>query len=117
MDSIALTKGKRGAISEMVVASDLLNKGYEVFRSVSQDCSCDLLALKDGSMLRIEVRTGQRNQNGTLGCSVSEKDLARFDVLAIVIGGEIVYQTTDEARDEWSNKKRRNGNRFQRPYN
>jgi hypothetical protein len=47
-----------GALSELIIASDLLRRHYEVFRSVSPSCSCDLIALRNGVSLRIEVRTG-----------------------------------------------------------
>jgi hypothetical protein len=107
MDDIRLSTGKRGAISEMLVASDLLDRGYEVFRSVSQDCSCDLLALKDGKASRIEVRTGYSNKGGTVGCSISEKDFGRFDILAIVLDGRIIYQDAEAARTEWRQKSHR----------
>jgi hypothetical protein len=47
-----------GAIAELVVCADLLKRGFEVFRAVSPACSCDLVALRDGQLQRIEVKTG-----------------------------------------------------------
>jgi hypothetical protein len=46
-----------GFVSEMKVAIDLSFRGYEVFNSL-YNASCDIIALKEGKMLRIEVKTG-----------------------------------------------------------
>lgn len=40
-------KGTVGAISEMMVASDLMGKGFSVFRALSPSCFCDLIAVKN----------------------------------------------------------------------
>lgn len=47
-----------GAIAEMAVALDLLRKGYAVFRALSSSCFCDLIAIKNEVIMRLEVRTG-----------------------------------------------------------
>lgn len=50
-----------GAISELIAGADLLRLGYAVFRALSPSCPCDLIAMApDGTILRIEVRTGTR---------------------------------------------------------
>lgn len=59
-------------------------RGYEVFRSVSAACSCDLAVLKDKRLLRVEVRTGVWNLRGELSCSFPDEDIGKQDVLAIV---------------------------------
>lgn len=86
-----VSSGTRGAIGELIVCADLLNKGYEVFRSVSPSCSCDLAVLKDGKLLRIEVRTGHWTLGGKLTYSKSPKDLERSDVFAVIVGDQIYY--------------------------
>lgn len=68
-----------GAVGELRVAADLLTKGFEVFRALSPTCSCDLLAMKDGRIIRIECRTN------TAG------NLQRADVVAIVSDMGIRY--------------------------
>ena len=85
-----LTTGTVGAISELKVATDLLSKGYDVFRALSPSCSCDLAILQKDKLLRVEVRTGHC-QNGKLYCR--DKDTERHDVFAAVnnITGEITY--------------------------
>jgi hypothetical protein len=62
-----LSSGTVGAISELCVSANLLNKGYSVFRSLSPSCFCDIIAIKDKTILKIEVRTGkERRDNGKI---------------------------------------------------
>lgn len=84
-----LSTGKTGAISELLVAADLLRLGFDVFRAVSQSCSCDIVALRNGVTVRIEVRTGQRNSSG--GLSYSKAGI-KADHVAIVSGDMIFYE-------------------------
>ena len=72
-----------GAISELVVAADLMGKGYSVFRALSAACDCDLAVLKEGKLIRVEVTTGSVSRIG--GVSWPTKDESKFDVLAISI--------------------------------
>jgi hypothetical protein len=81
-----------GAISELVVAVDLTRKGFEVFRAVDPSASCDLLALKDGVVVRVEVRTGTRAINGRVSFAPHNLGPHRQDCVAVVLAGdEIVY--------------------------
>lgn len=82
-------RGATGAASEMVVGADLLMAGYEVYRAMSPSSPCDLLIMKDGVTRRVEVRTGRRNPTtGSVFCPTSQKDVGRYDVLAIYIPEE-----------------------------
>jgi hypothetical protein len=83
--------GTRGAIGEMLAAVDLLGRGYDVFRSVSPACPCDLVAMKDGKLLRVEVRMAARNTvTDTLYWSAM--DPKRSDVGAVVTDtGSVIY--------------------------
>ena len=86
-----LSSGSVGAVGEMRVAIDLLVKGYEVFRSISPNSSCDLIVCKNGDVYRIEVRTGRPNLNGELVCT--RKGLLEGDVLATIDhSGRIIYK-------------------------
>ena len=58
--------GTVGTISELIVATDLLKKGYEVYRPLSPSCSADLLAEKKDKIFKIEVRTGYKNLKGKI---------------------------------------------------
>lgn len=46
-----------GAIGELQVAVDLLRLGYQVFRAMSPSCPCDLVVMKNGKAVRVEVKT------------------------------------------------------------
>lgn len=84
-ESQRISNGKTGAKSEMLVACDLLDKGFEVFRAVSPSASCDLIILNGNQTERVEVRTGRNNQDGTVSCGVDIYDIGRFDILAVAI--------------------------------
>lgn len=55
---------KRGAISELVASNWLLMQGYEVFRNLTPSGKADIIAIKDGETLYIDVGTAQRKLNG-----------------------------------------------------
>ena len=80
-----------GAIHELVVAVDLLRRGYNVFRALSPACPCDLAVLQNGKLVRVEVTTGHRSPQGTI--RYPPKNEKKFDVLAIVsFDGTILYE-------------------------
>lgn len=80
-----------GTIQELRVSSDLLLRGYAVFRALSPACTCDLAILAEGKLLRIEVTTGVTNPR-TGAFRWSPHDPERYDVLAVVTWeGEITY--------------------------
>ena len=81
----------RGALSELIVSSDLMAKGYEVYRALSPSSSCDLIVIVDKKPLRVEVRTGYKRLDGSLSASGRGSIEGKYDVLAVVVGGEIVY--------------------------
>lgn len=84
-----LPTGTVGAISELLVAIDLLSKGYEVFRALSQACSVDLAILFNKQLFTIEVRTSTKNKDGKI--SINPLKTSRADIGALVCNGEIVY--------------------------
>ncbi len=79
-----------GAINELVVCSNLLEKGYYVFRNVSAHGPCDMVILKDGKCHRVEVKTAKRLVNGSLQYGPLPKTRGH-DILAAVVGREIIY--------------------------
>lgn len=86
--------GVTGAISELLVAGDLMQKGFEVFRALSPASSCDLMAYKDHCFLRVEVRTGRRQKSGKVGFAMKAVDMGRHDILALYVPEEdlIIYR-------------------------
>jgi len=84
-----IAKGTVGTIQELYVTIDLLKKGYEVFKSISPCCSCDLAILKSGKLLKVEVTTGYG-----VGKIIMHppKNKDKYDILAVVVNGEIKYE-------------------------
>lgn len=85
-----LAPGTVGAMNELRVCVDLLALGYDVFRAMSPSCSCDLAILREGQLLRVEVRTGYENRT-TKTLVTSKGTPSKFDVFAIVLPDRIVY--------------------------
>lgn len=79
----SISTGTVGAMSEMVVAVDLMKRGYSVFRALSQSCLCDLVAYKDGKSLLIEVRTGYEQDNGKMFFPTNVRDKGRQDIFGV----------------------------------
>ena len=87
------TSATTGAIGELRVAIDLLIKGYNVFRALSPSCPCDLAILKDGKLLRLEVRTGHLSITGKVYKVISKKDdKTNIDHYAWVLPDKIIYE-------------------------
>ena len=90
-DGPKLPTGTSGTINEMAVSVDLLWKGYSIFRSLSPNAPCDLVAIKDCRMFRIEVTQATRNKNGGLSFPHHNED--NYDVMALVTkDGHIHYR-------------------------
>src|SRR5260370_3813363 len=68
---------------------DLLAKGWEVFRAVSPACSCDLIAAKGGTLLRIKVRTRRKYPTGKVYYPAQN---IRADLIAIVLPDMLIYE-------------------------
>ena len=85
-----LCAGTKGAIGELIVSSDLLLKGIEVFRALSPSCSCDLVIRHKDEFHGIEVRSGAPNKSGKI---YWHKKNLRAPIAAIVFGDkkEIIY--------------------------
>lgn len=82
---LSISAIKVGALSELVVCADLLRHGYEVFRGVSADDSCDIVILRGREMRRIQVRTGHIRGDGGIVYGRYAKDDGRMDHYAVVI--------------------------------
>ena len=91
--------GTVGAISELRVAADLMIKGFEVFRAMSPAAICDLLVLKNGNLLRVEVKTGFRGRLGKLLPAPRPDAAKKHDILALSMPSEIIYvQIVDDLK-------------------
>lgn len=92
-----LPTGTTGAIAEALVAIDLTEKGYQVFKAFSPTCYCDLIAtnLATKTKLEIEVRTGSRTITGRLQFPkpLSKYNKGNVNIYAVVERNtrEIIY--------------------------
>lgn len=76
-----------GAVSELTVAIQLMNQGFEVYRNLSPNGSADLVIIRNGVNRSIEVRTSN-TINGKAYCS----KVNRANILAMVIGDKIIFE-------------------------
>lgn len=77
-----LSCGTSGAVKELVVSVDLMSKRFHVFRALSPSCPCDLIALSDNHLLRVEVKSVCCKRDGSP--VVPQLDYCKFDLLALV---------------------------------
>src|SRR5882724_7783737 len=82
-----------GAIRELDVASDLLKKGSEVFRSLSPACSADLVICKNGFTFRVEVKSCFLTTTNKM---IPYTRKMRADILALVTPQSIYYEPEPE---------------------
>lgn len=87
-----VNSGTVGAIGELMAASDLLKKGYEVYRALSPASRADLIAIKNGNTFDIDVTTGYENSEGKL-FHPKKLSLRRTSVIAVVVHktGDVKY--------------------------
>lgn len=55
-----------GGRNELIACAWLLAEGYEVFRNVSQHGTADLVAIKSGLMIKVDVKATRYNLDGTI---------------------------------------------------
>lgn len=82
-----------GALHELLVAIELMRRGWHVFRALSPACPCDLVVYQDpDTIIRIQVRTASRRPRGGVYASLKKSDVGQHDVLALVThDGEILF--------------------------
>ena len=89
-----MTTQIKGAESELRVSADLMEKGYTVYRALDSSAAFDLIAVKVGILMPIEVKTARYNRvsNG-LQWSMRSGQLGKTKVLALVApNGTITYK-------------------------
>ena len=97
----ALPRPTVGALSELRVCVDLMQRGYHVFRALSPACPCDLLVLtKSGQTIRIEVKTCYLSRDGQI-MRPSAQTMSKhiYDVIAMVLPDRIAYEPSLEQFD------------------
>lgn len=62
----ALNKADIGGLGELAVALDLTHKGWDVYRPISPQACCDVIAVKGPETRKIEVRVAMKWPSGNL---------------------------------------------------
>lgn len=84
-----------GSIHEIIICADLMTNGYYVFRSMSPNSPCDIIAMRNGITYKIEVTTGYMLGNGKFSFVEKGKNYD-YDIIAIVShDGSFVYIKKD----------------------
>ena len=86
------------AIHEMLATADLLKRGFQVYRAMSPDCECGLVALRAGRCYRVATRSGYMAENGH-GVPTSRPADGTFDILAIATNVGLFYSPPLESLD------------------
>jgi len=100
-----ITSATVGAIHELIVATDLLGKGYAVFRALSPNCDCDLIVSMNGELLRVEVTTRQIGRD-VKHPATNREHPEKFDLLAVVFNDGMIKYTPEisEILYNWANR-------------
>lgn len=90
---LELAPAKVGTMNELLVAAELIRRGYSVYKSVCKCDSCDFI-IKDRAdrLLRLEVTTGTVDASGAL--AHFPKSFAHAEVIAVVTEGGIIFKTS-----------------------
>lgn len=92
---LGLSGGKIGKVNEVLVAIDLIKKGWDVYTAFEDTHPFDILIMKNGQMKKVEVKSATILPSGTRVIN-DPKDKAhdkRIDVLASVDNfSNIVYE-------------------------
>jgi len=94
-----LSPSDKGCVHELIVAVDLMKRGFQVYKSMSPASSCDLVIEKGERLIRVEVSTCRLRKSPTLNktiiyhCKAGKFKENVFDILALVDvdSGKIYY--------------------------
>jgi len=83
-----------GRAAELLVAADLMQRGFYVYLALPPDAPFDLAAWKDGQFYAVEVKTGHLESRSRLVFpALPERQRNAATHIAVVIpGGEIMYR-------------------------
>ena len=85
---VILTPSVAGKAAELLVAADLLARGWQVFLPVFSNRGHDLCAFVPGHLISIEVRSARRNPTGNIVFNKRVTDLSMH--YALVTSGEVI---------------------------
>lgn len=99
LQGLGLSPGTMGAISELHVAVDLMEKGFSVFKSLSPNAIFDLIAVTENQLIRIEVKTGNIDKRTGKVHHPRVRD-NNHDVLAVYTANGIQYTPEIQASSQ-----------------
>lgn len=86
------SSGTVGAIYELRIATDLMLKGWYIFRALSPNGPVDLVAIKEDKILRVQVRKARRYRRSGRIAYRPPKDTHSYDLLALCLSdGSTIY--------------------------
>ena len=87
---VPLSSTAGGTIAELLVAADLLARGWQPYIPLVRHRGHDLIACRNGHVITIEARAGHRGKAGAIVFATNPRD--HSDVYAVVCTGEpVVY--------------------------
>ena len=84
----AINSTAAGRVSELLVAADLIARGWHVFFPLDYRKGHDLIACGNGRIVSFEVRSGHRGKTGRL--CFQRNHIMRSDHYAVAVTGEPV---------------------------
>ena len=93
-----MSKGHRGAHSELLASAELINEGYEVFRNVCPDGPADLIAWRPetGEVRILDIKTATkttRPQGFKAGALTTRQVGLGVQRIAVLPGGEMIVDS------------------------
>lgn len=81
---LGLKSGVTGKINEMLVAIDLVKRGWCVYAAFEDTHPFYFLIMKDNKMFKVEVKTGRILNNGKISYVVKPSQKNKHDIVAVV---------------------------------
>ena len=95
-----LTSNRKGAIGELIVAIDLMEKRYDIFKPYCDDISgIDLVSYKDGWYDSLQVRYHTTTQ--VLSSIFFNVNPCQADTIAIPIANKVCYVPNRRKGERW----------------
>ncbi len=79
-----MAPSKLGSFSELIAATWLMKQGYEVYRNLSACGKVDLLAERNGELIKIDVKTAHTRKDGSFYRPTSEIKLQNAQNISIL---------------------------------
>lgn len=95
---------KIGAMSEILAAAWLMKRDYSVFHNLSPIGKIDLIAEREGVLIKIDVKTAPMSSVGKISLSSAKNEHLGIQYLYVLPGGECMWK--QDVIDKDMNQKR-----------